>query len=99
MSATEFETLSPEAKQAQMDLLEETVFAWPRMHKWEENILRGIDETVEQYVFEHYGVDTVGELTEEQVNELQNFVEGGPANGSILSSGFYTLINWWESEQ
>lgn len=72
-------------------------FEWPRIHKWEDNILREIDESVQEYVFEFYGVEEIEELTEEQIEELRDFIEGDHEN-SIMSSGFYTLINWWESQ-
>ena len=72
-------------------------FEWPRIHKWEDNILREIDESVQEYVFEFYGVEEIEELTEEQIEELRDFIEGDH-EGSIMSSGFYTLINWWESQ-
>ena len=73
-------------------------FEWPRIHKWEENIIRDIEESVQEYVFEYYGVDEVSELTADQIAEVQEFFEG-EHEGSIMSAGFYTLLNWWENEE
>lgn len=72
-------------------------FEWPRIHKWEENIIRNIEESVHEYVFEYYGVDDVSEITEEQIEEVREFFEGEHED-SILSCGFYSLLNWWENE-
>ena len=98
MSATEFETLSPEAKQAQMDLLEEATmsFTQDRMYKWEENHQRSIDDDVEEYVLEHYGVGEVSELTQEQINAIVAFADENEY--SIMRGGFYNLMNRWEDE-
>lgn len=75
-------------------------FEWNRIHKWEDNIYSQVDEMVQEYVFEYYGVEELTELTEEQIQELEDF-RNDPnciSEYSPLQYGFSTLINWWESE-
>ena len=71
-------------------------FTWDRMYKWEENYQRDIDNDVEEYVLEHYGVEEVAELTQEQIDELVAFADENEY--SIMRGGFYTLMNRWEDE-
>jgi len=73
-------------------------FEWPRIHKWEDNLIYTAIEWVEEYVLEHYGVDEISELTEEQIAELEDFRENELNEYSPLQAGFSSLINWWESE-
>ena len=46
-------------------------FEWNRIHKWEENHEVSITEDVLEYVLEAYGVSEVGELTQEQIAEIE----------------------------
>ena len=71
-------------------------FKWLRMHKYEENIERTINDCVIEQVCEHYSISDTNELTQEQVNELKSFVEENQY--SILAEGFYYVINEWENE-
>ena len=71
-------------------------FKWLRMHKYEENIERTINDCVIEQVCEHYKISDTNELTREQVNELKSFVEENQY--SILAEGFYYVINEWENE-
>lgn len=71
-------------------------FKWLRMHKYEENIERTINDCVIEQVCEHYSISDTNELTREQVNELKSFVEENQY--SILAEGFYYVINEWENE-
>ena len=45
-------------------------FAWNRIHKWEENHERRILDDVTEFVCEHYGIDDVDELTDDQFTEI-----------------------------
>jgi len=73
-------------------------FEWHRMHKWEENIEREITDAVEQQVTEQYGVDSVVDLTEEQVNEVMAWRDEHVSEYSPMYIGFTNLYNTWENE-
>jgi hypothetical protein len=70
-------------------------FNWIRMHKYEENIEREINDIVIETVCEYYKVSDTNDLTKEQVNELQTFAEENEY--SIFSRGFYYIISEWEN--
>jgi len=46
---------------------------WNRIHKYEDNFEREIIESVDEYVFEYYGVEELEELTDNQVSEIETF--------------------------
>ena len=73
-------------------------FEWPKMYKWEENVERTINDDVEQYVLEYYGVEEVTDLTKDQISELHAYCEGFEWQ-FLFSIGFQNVINMWESEQ
>jgi hypothetical protein len=73
-------------------------FEWNRIHKWEDNIESQINDSVSDYVFEYYGVDEIGELTEEQINEISTFRDEMLSEFSVMQVGFSNLISWWDSE-
>jgi len=72
-------------------------FDWPRIHKWEERIESDVTDSVYEYVMEHYGVDEITELTEEQIKEVEDFRDE-LNEYSPMQWGFSNLINHWESE-
>ena len=72
-------------------------FKWPRIHKWEERIESDVTDSVYEYVMEHYGVDEIVELTEEQIKEVEDFRDE-LNEYSPMQWGFSNLINHWESE-
>lgn len=72
-------------------------FEWPRIHKWEERIESDVTDSVYEYVMEHYGVDEITELTEEQIKEVEDFRDE-LNEYSPMQWGFSNLINHWESE-
>tara|TARA_Y100000389_G_scaffold48997_1_gene44586 strand:- start:4960 stop:5217 length:258 start_codon:yes stop_codon:yes gene_type:complete len=78
---------------------EQGVYDWHRVHKAEENLGHIIDEWVFDHVMEWFGVDDVGELTEEQINEVDNFRNNELSEYSPLQWGFSSLYGSWESEQ
>ena len=73
-------------------------FEWPRMYKWEERIEEQVTDTVYEYVFEHYGVSELTELTEEQISEVEEFRDNELSEYSPFAIGFSNLINMHESE-
>ena len=76
----------------------EMAYKWPRIHKAEENIEHQVTEWVYDHVFEHFGVEEVTELTEEDVQEVQAFWDS-LNEYSCMGIGYSNLINNWESEK
>lgn len=73
-------------------------FEWPRIYKWEERIESEVTDTVYEYVFEHYGVSEITEITEDQIREIENFRDHDLGEYSPFQIGFSNLINSHESE-
>ena len=73
-------------------------FEWNRIHKWEENHERNITEDVEEYICEHYGIESIEELTQDQINELEVY-RGELNEYSVMQIGFSNVINNWEYAQ
>jgi len=76
----------------------EMKYDWPRIHKAEENIEHQVTEWVYDHVFEHFGVDEVTELTEEDIQEVEAFRDE-LNEYSCMGIGYSNLINNWESEK
>jgi len=72
-------------------------FEWNRIHKWEDNFESQITDAVFEYVCEHYGVEEVTELTEEQLNEVAAFRDE-LNEYSPMQWGFSNLMSQWEME-
>jgi hypothetical protein len=70
-------------------------FKWVRMHKYEENIEREINDCVIEQVCEHYKISDTNELTQEQIKELELFATENKY--SILAQGFRYVIDEWEN--
>ena len=73
-------------------------FAWNRIHKWEENHERAILDDVTDHVCEHYGIDGVDDITDEQFMEIVNFARHELAKYSVMQSGFSQLISYLENQ-
>ena len=73
-------------------------FDIPRVHKWEENIEREVTDELYSYVCEHYGVDEIADLSEEQINEVESYRDNDLNEYSPLQIGFSNIIQNWESE-
>jgi hypothetical protein len=72
-------------------------FEWNRIHKWEENYERDITDDVRTQVCEHYDVEEITELTEEQINEVQAFRDD-LNEYSVMQWGFSNIYSEWEME-
>jgi len=72
-------------------------FEWNRIHKWEENIESEVTDAVEQQIMEHYAVDDITTLTEEQMNEVMAFREE-LNEYSVMQWGFSNIYSQWEME-
>jgi hypothetical protein len=66
-----------------------------KMLDWIEN---HVTEWAEQLVLEHFGADTIGELTRDQIDEV--VVESDEVSDfdSTLGLGFRNVISTWENE-
>ena len=73
------------------------MFHWDRMYKHEENIERDITERVEEYVCEFFDVETIFDLTDSDIDQLENFVNNDLNEYSVMQVGFKNIINDWES--
>jgi hypothetical protein len=73
------------------------MFEWGRIHKWEENYERDITEDVRTYICEHYSVEEITELTEEQITEVQAFRDE-LNEYSVMQWGFSNIYSEWEME-
>ena len=74
------------------------MFEWDRLHKWEENHERNITEDVEEHICEHYGIESIEELTQDQIEELETY-RSDLNEYSIMQIGFSNVINNWENAQ
>jgi len=72
------------------------MFHWDRMYKHEENIERDITERVEEYVCEFFDVETIFDLTDSDIDQLENFVNNDLNEYSVMQVGFKNIINDWE---
>lgn len=73
-------------------------FEIPRVHKWEENIEREVTDGLWEYICEHYGVEEIADLTEEQINEVESYRDNDLNEYSPLQIGFSNILQNWESE-
>jgi len=74
-------------------------FDWPRHYKMEEWIENQIGEAVFEVVAEHYGIEDLTELTEDQLNDVMAWAENRLPAFSLLQPGFNNLRDCWEFEQ
>ena len=73
-------------------------FSWPRSHKWEENIEHEVTDGLRDLIYEQYDVEEIGQLTEEQMDEVQAFREE-LSEYSPLQWAFSNVYSEWEMEQ
>ena len=72
------------------------MFHWDRMYKHEENIERDITERVEEYVCEFFDVETIFDLTDSDIDQIESFVNNDLNEYSVMQVGFKNIINDWE---
>lgn len=68
-------------------------FEWNRIHKWEENYERDITDDVIEHVCEYYEVEDIFDLTEDQINDIENFRNNDLNEYSVMQIGFSNLLN------
>ena len=67
-------------------------FEWNRIHKWEENYERDITDDVIEYICEYYEVESIFDLTEEQVGDIDNFRSNELNEYSVMQVGFSNVM-------
>ena len=72
-------------------------YDWPRVHKVEDNLMMDINDLVYEHVLEHFGVDEIEDLSEEQIAEIEVF-RLQLSEYSVLQGGYSSLISMWESQ-
>lgn len=70
-------------------------FTWERIHKWEHIIEDEITDWACKYVEEFYGVDDTDNLTVEQINEIEDFVENPNSEHYLMCVGLRHIISSW----
>ena len=74
-------------------------FDVPKIHKWADNIENTLTEWAEESISEHYGIDHMEDLTEDQISEIQAFVDNAEDSWyDWVCIGFRNVISWWENE-
>ena len=73
-------------------------FEWPKIYKVEEQIEQQSVDWVYEYVCEFYDVEDIEELTEERINEIDNYRDGLSSH-SVMQARFSNIIHQWESAQ
>ena len=71
-------------------------FEMRKPHKAEEYYENQIIEQVYEHITEFYGVDEITEITQEQINDIDNFRNNDLSEYSVMQIGFSNLINAWE---
>ena len=71
-------------------------FECPRMYKWEENIRNQLRDDVEGYVMEYYRVASTDDLTEEQIDQIQQFIDLPENQFSMVCDALTDIVDWWE---
>jgi hypothetical protein len=73
-------------------------FDVPKIHKWADNIENQLTEWAVETVEEHFGVDDTDTLTEEQINEVREYVdESDDTWYSWVTIGFRNIVNSWDN--
>ena len=72
-------------------------YDWPRIHKVEDNYEQDICDTVLTHVLEHFGVDDLSQITEEQISEVIAF-RLQLNEYSVMQWGYSWVCSTWENE-
>lgn len=74
------------------------MFEGVKLHKWADNIEHTLTEWAMDAVQEHYGVDDTDNLTEEQWQELRDWVDiNYDTSYDWILIGFNNILNAWEN--
>lgn len=70
----------------------------PRVHKLEEWVEREITEAVYDHVCDWFQIESVDQLTEKQMEDINEFRFEKLSEYSPIQMGFSNLENEWENE-
>lgn len=73
------------------------MFEIPKMNKFEDRIEGEAYEYASDAILNHYGVSEISELTEEQVSEIQQFMDDNV--GTVTCLGLRCCIDEWEEAE
>lgn len=73
-------------------------YTWSRIYKTEEFYESQIISDVVEHVLEHFDVEEIEMLTEDQIEQVRSFSEE-LNEYSVMQIGYSDLINIWESAQ
>jgi hypothetical protein len=74
-------------------------FEVKKLHKWADNIESILSDWASEEIEVFYGVDDILELTGEQIQEVENWVDLETGTGyDYVLIGFRNLISFWEGE-
>jgi hypothetical protein len=77
---------------------EKEEYTFYKSHKVEDWISSQMYDTVFDQITEWFGVDEIGDLTEEQMNEVIHFRENVLNENSPLQWGYSDIIGQWEND-
>jgi len=77
---------------------EKEEYTFYKSHKVEDWISSQMYDTVFDQITEWFGVDEIGDLTEEQMNEVIHFRENVLNEYSPLQWGYSDIISQWEND-
>ena len=80
--------------------MSEEKFEVVKPYKWMENIEREVTDNLWEDISAHFGVEEITELTEDQVQELEDYWDEIEDDRylSMISMGVRNIISWWENE-
>ena len=79
--------------------MSEEKYSWPRPHKAEEYYENQICDQVWEQIMEHFGVDEILDITEDQIQEIEEWRAEWLSEYSVLQVGFSNFMSRWESER
>lgn len=76
------------------------IYRVAKPYKWIENIEREVTDGLWDDISEHFGVEEISELTEDNIEELEAYHTEIHEDGylDLISIGIRNIINWWEME-
>ena len=75
------------------------MFEWKKHHKVEQQIDYQITEQVRDYILEYYEVETIEDLSENHIEEIEKFRSKTLNEYSYLQLGFSNLVYQWEENR
>lgn len=73
-------------------------YTWNRPYKTEEYYERQICDQVWEQIMEHFAVDEITQITEDQIKEIEEWREENLNEYSVLQVGFSNFMQMWENE-